>query len=77
MYRDETEKLRQSTVADLNSNIETNATAPAKVTGDAGSVEQHPLPDQIAADKYLKSQQAAKSAGLGIKLTKLGAPGSV
>jgi hypothetical protein len=64
-------------MADLTTTIETNAAVPAKVSGDAGSVEQHPLPDQIAADKYLKSQQAAKSAGLGIKLTKLGAPGSV
>lgn len=64
-------------MADLSPTIETNATAPAKVSSDAGSVEQHPLPDQIAADKYLKSQQATKTAGLGLKFTKFNASGSV
>jgi len=64
-------------MSDLTSNIENNAAAPAKVTTDAGSVEQHPLTEQIAADKYLKSQQATKSKGLGIKFTKLNASGSV
>ncbi len=62
---------------ELEDTIKENAQSPAKVTGDAGSVEQHPLPDQIAADKYLTAQQAANSAGLGIKFTKLSAPGSV
>ena len=64
-------------MSDLSSNIETNAAAPAKVSGDAGAVEQHPLPHQIAADKYLKSQQAVKSKGLGIKFSKFSASGTV
>jgi len=39
-------------------------------------MEQHPLPDQIAADKYLESKKAARSKGLGIKLKKLVPPGT-
>ena len=54
--------------------IQQNATGPKKASGDAGSVEQHPLADQIAADKYLASKKAAQSTGLGIKLAKI-APG--
>jgi hypothetical protein len=56
--------------------ILTNAQAPAKVTTDAGSVEQHSLQDQIAADKYLKSREAARSRGLGFKTVKLAASGA-
>ena len=48
-----------------------NASGPKKVTTDAGTVEQHPLGDLIEADRYVKSTEAAKTSGLGIKLTKL------
>ena len=52
--------------------IETSATGPRRASDDNGSFEQHPLGDQIAADRYLKSRNATKSGrGLGIKLTKL------
>ncbi len=37
----------------LEQSIEENAKGPAKASGDAGSVEQHKLTDQIAADKHL------------------------
>ncbi len=46
---------------DLEDTIEQNAKGPAKASGDAGSVEQHPLPDQIEADRYLASKDAEKS----------------
>ncbi|NLE39688.1 MAG: hypothetical protein GX621_16845 [Pirellulaceae bacterium] len=36
--------------------IEENAAGPKKASGDSGSVEQHPLRDQIEADKYLASK---------------------
>lgn len=36
------------------STIATNATLPKKAEGDEGSVEQHSIPDQIAADKHNK-----------------------
>ncbi len=61
----------------LDDSIKTNATAPKRVSGDEGSVEQHSLPDQIAADKYLASKQASQSKGLGIKLFKISPGGTV
>ena len=61
---------------ELDNTIEENAKGPAKASGDSGSMEQHPLPDQIAADRYLQSKKAAKSKGLGIGLKKLSPPGA-
>lgn len=61
---------------DLTPNIEQNAKGPAKASGDSGSMEQHPLPDQIAADRYLQSKKAAQGKGLGVKFTKLVPPGT-
>jgi len=61
---------------DLEQTIRDNAKAPAKATGDSGSVEQHPLRDQIEADRYLNSKKAAKRKGLGVKLSKLVPPGA-
>ena len=40
--------------------IAENAAGPRKVEGDAGSVEQHSLRDQIAAERFLASQKATK-----------------
>jgi hypothetical protein len=57
--------------------ITENATGPKKATGDSGSVEQHGLPDQIAADRYLASKQAMRSKSKGLQLTKLVPPGAV
>lgn len=60
----------------LAETIRIAATEPAKASGDAGSMEQHPLPDQIAADRYLESKKAARGKGLGIGLKKLVPPGT-
>jgi len=57
--------------------IEQNAAGPKRVTGDAGSVEQHSLKDQIDADRYLAAKKAAAGKGLGIKLTKISPGGTV
>ena len=62
---------------DLSKKIEQNAANPKRAKGDSLEVEQHSLADQIAADKYLASKKAAKSKGLGIKLSKLTPGGSV
>ena len=61
---------------DLSDIIQENAEGPAKASGDAGSMEQHSLPDQIAADRYLESKKAARRKGLGIQLKKLVPPGT-
>ena len=61
---------------DLNDTIRDNAKGPAKASGDAGSVEQHPLPDQIEADKYLAAKEAAKTKKRGLRFNKLVPPGA-
>jgi hypothetical protein len=60
----------------LEESIQQNAQGPAKATTDGSSMEQHPLPDQIAADRYLASKQATKRKGPGIKLLKISPPGT-
>ena len=59
----------------LDNTIRDNAAGPKKATGDSGSVEQHALNDQIAADRYLASKKASKSKGLGLRVSKLVPPG--
>ena len=61
----------------LDDSIKTNAEGPAKASGDSGSVEQHKLSEQIAADKYLESKKASRAKGMGIKLIKLSPGGTV
>lgn len=56
--------------------IEENAQGPKKASGDSGSVEQHPLTEQIAADKYLASKEATKSPSRGVRFSKLIPPGA-
>ena len=60
---------------DLKDTIRDNAQGPAKAAGDAGSVEQHKLSDQIEADRYLASKEAAKSKRRGLVFNKLVPPG--
>lgn len=61
----------------IDNSIQKNATGPRKASGDSGSVEQHSLADQIAADKYLESKKASRSKGLGVKLVKISPGGTV
>jgi len=61
---------------DLEQKILENAKAPAKATGDSGSVEQHPLKDQIEADRYLAAKKAAKTKRAGLRFAKLIPPGT-
>jgi hypothetical protein len=61
---------------ELESAIRQNAQGPAKASGDAGSVEQHKLTEQITADKYLASKEAAKSKSRGLRFNKLVPPGA-
>ncbi len=61
---------------ELEDNIRENAAGPKRAKGDSAEMEQHSLPDQIAADRYLASKQASKKKGLGMKLTKLIPPGT-
>jgi hypothetical protein len=63
-------------LADLKETIRESAKAPAKASGDAGSVEQHKLTEQIAADKYLASKEAVSQKSRGLRFNKLVPPGA-
>jgi len=60
---------------DLDNTIRENAESPAEASVDGQSVKQHPLRDQIEADRHLASKKAAKK-GLGVRLTKVIPPGA-
>ncbi len=51
--------------------IKRNASGPKSAEVDGQKVEQHSLPDQIAADEYLASKKAVKSRTSGLKFSKL------
>ena len=61
---------------ELDETIKENAAGPKQASADGVNVQQHSLPDQIAADKYLESKKASRTRGLGIKLFKISPPGS-
>jgi hypothetical protein len=61
---------------ELEDVIRDNAQGPAKASGDAGSVEQHKLSEQIAADKHLASKAAVKSKRRGLVFNKIVPPGA-
>ena len=56
--------------------IEENALGPKRATGDEGSVEQHSLLDQIAADKHLATRAAVRLRRRGIRFIRLIPPGA-
>jgi hypothetical protein len=61
---------------DLSQQIKENASGPRAAKGDSGSMEQHSLSDQIAADRYLNARKAAGGKGLGVKISKMVPPGA-
>jgi hypothetical protein len=60
---------------DLSSTIRENAEGPAEASVDGQSVKQHSLQDQIEADRYLASKDAAKKR-LGVRMTRVIPPGA-
>lgn len=61
---------------DLQQTIRDNAAGPKRAQGDAGSVEQHSLTEQIAAAKFVASADAAKKPAKALRLTRLVPPGA-
>jgi len=61
----------------MSDSIEDRAKQPKKVTGDAGSVEQHPINDQIDAERYEKNKEAVEKPHRGLRFTKMIPPGTV
>ena len=56
---------------EIEDSIRQNAAGPKSAEVDGQKVEQHSLPDQIEADKYLASKKAVKSRTSGLKFSKL------
>lgn len=63
---------------DLKDAIRKNAQGPESAEADGVRVRQHPLPDQIAADKYLAAKEAAaRNPAKGFTRVKIVPPGTV
>lgn len=66
---------------DLQTDIASNAQGPAEARGDQGSMRQHPLRDQIAADRYLAAKNAIggdrSKKTIGIRMVQFVAAGSI
>ncbi len=62
--------------SELKDAILENAKGPKRVQGDSGSVEQHSLKDQIAAEKFLQSKKAAQGKGFPVRLFKISPDGT-
>lgn len=62
---------------DISDAIAENATGPKRVQGDSGSVEQHSIPDQIAADDHLAKKAASAKPHQGMRLVRQIPPGTV
>jgi len=62
---------------DLKDAIKDNAQGPKQASVDGVSTEQHPLPDQIAADKYLAARDARKNPAKAFARAKIIPPGTV
>jgi hypothetical protein len=58
----------------LDDTIRENAAGPAKVSGDAGSVEQHPLGDQLEVAKSLAAKEAVKKKHRGLRFNRFCPP---
>jgi hypothetical protein len=66
------------TETNLTNTIAENAAGPARARGDSTEFQQHSLPDQIAADKYLASKSAIGTGKkLGIKFLRIKAGGAI
>lgn len=61
---------------ELTDAIKENAQGPKRAQGDAGSVEQHDLKDQIEADRYLAAKGAAKNPAQALARVKIVPPGT-
>jgi len=69
-----------SAIDDANnalSSVISNLSGPASVSSDAGTVQQHSIPDQIEAANYLAGIAAANSRRRGLRFNRLVPDGTV
>jgi len=58
-------------MSDLEETIQTKAAQVAEAEADGQKARQHPLPDLIEADKYAKSNRAARATKRGLSFGQL------
>ena len=56
--------------------VEDNAHQPRRMKGDEAEIEEHSLPDQIAADRYLATKTALDVQTPGLRFDTLKPPGA-
>ena len=61
---------------DFSETLDTNAAKPRRASGDAGSVEQHSLKEQMDFDRYDASNQAMAKPKRGFAIQQFKPPGS-
>jgi hypothetical protein len=64
-------------MADILDDVGDSIAKPKKVTTGAGSIEQHPLSEQVAAAKAILAKNAGSKNRLGIRFRKIIPPGMV
>ena len=64
-------------MADQSGQINQNAQNPASASSDAGSVVQHPIPSQIAGDRYAAAVTNARGRNRGVRFSKISPAGPV
>jgi len=62
---------------EIENAIRQNAQGPESAEADGVKVKQHPLPDQIAADKYLAGKAATANPAKAFTRVKIVPPGTV
>ena len=62
---------------DIENALRQNAQGPESAEVDGVKVTQHPLPDQIAADKYLAGKDARRNPARAFTRVKIVPPGTV
>ena len=62
---------------EVENSLRQNAQGPESAEVDGVKVKQHPLPDQIAADKYLAGKDAARNPARAMTRVKIVPPGTV
>jgi hypothetical protein len=63
-----------ATPENIESAIDVNARGPKRVKVGSEEVEQHPLADQIAADRYAKARTSSTKRGFGLRFQRLKPP---
>jgi hypothetical protein len=67
----------ENVMADLIDELEDRAKEPLSAQGDEGRMQQHPLPDQIAAAQFLEGRRVARSGGHGARFARMKAAGGI